>query len=121
MSSEVIKILDDLCARFGIAIDWTSENVIPQLEKISESLVRYERATSIMWLVFGVILIAFGVALVIADIHFDCEGFFCIIGGFVIVIGLIVAIREITDIIACNTFPEKVLMDYLAHYMKGYR
>ena len=95
--------------------------MFPQLEKISESLVRYERATSIMWLVFGVILIAFGVALVIADIKFDCEGFFCIIGGFVIVIGLIVAIREITDIIACNTFPEKVLMDYLTHYMKGYR
>lgn len=121
MSSEVIKILDDLCARFGIAIDWTSENVIPQLEKISENLVRYERATSIMWLAFGVILIAFGVALVIADIHFDCEGFFCIIGGLVITIGLIVAISQITDIIACNTFPEKVLMDYLTNYIKGYR
>lgn len=118
MSSEVIKILDDLCARFGIAIDWTSKNVIPQLEKISESLVRYERATSIMWLVFGVILIAFGVALVIADIKFDCEGIFCFIGCFVIASGLIVAITQITDIIACNTFPEKVLMDYLTNYMK---
>lgn len=121
MSSEVIKILDDLCARFGIAIDWTSENVIPQLEKIAESLVRYERATSIMWLVFGVILIAFGVALVIADIKFDCDGIFCTIGCGMIVIGMVLAISQITDIIACNTFPEKVLMDYLTHYMKGYR
>lgn len=118
MSSEVIKILDDLCARFGIAIDWTSENVIPQLEKIAEKLVRYECATSIMWLVFAVILIAFGVALVIADIKFDFEGIFCIIGCFVIASGLIVTISQITDIIACNTFPEKVLMDYLTNYMK---
>lgn len=119
MSSEVIKILDDLCARFGIAIDWTSENVIPQLEKISESLVRYERATSIMWLVFGVLLIAFGVALIIADIKFECEGLFCIIGCGVIAIGMVVAISQITDIIACNTFPEKVMIDYLSSYMKG--
>jgi len=119
MSSEVIKILDDLCARFGIAIDWTSENVIPQLEIIAEKLVKYECATSIMWLVFGVLLIVFGVALIIADIKFECEGLFCIIGCGVIAIGMVVAISQITDIIACNTFPEKVMIDYLSSYMKG--
>lgn len=118
MSSEVIKILDDLCARFGIAIDWTSENVIPQLEKITEKLVRYECTTSIMWLVFAVILIAFGVALIIADIKLDWEGGGCFIGSCVIVIGMVVTICQIIDIIACNTFPEKVLMDYLTNYIK---
>ena len=118
MSSEVIKILDDLCARLGIAIDWTSENVIPQLEIIAEKLVRYECATSIMWLVFGVLLIVFGVVLIIADIKLDGEGFGCVIGGVVIAIGITVAIYQIIDIIACNTFPEKVLMDYLTNYMK---
>ena len=118
MSSEIIKILDDLCARFGIAIDWTSENVIPQLEKIAEKLVKYECATSIMWLAFGVILIAAGVAFIIADIKLDWEGGGCVIGGVVIAIGLVITICQITDIIACNTFPEKVLMDYLKNYMK---
>lgn len=121
MSGEVIKLLDELCARFGIAIDWTSENVIPQLEIIAEKLVKYECATSIMWLVFGVLLIAVGVALIIADIKLEWEGFGSIIGGVVIAIGLVVTIQQITDIIACNTFPEKVLMDYLTNYMKGYR
>lgn len=121
MSSEVIKILDDLCARFGIAIDWTSENVIPQFEIIAEKLVKYECATSIMWLVFGVILIAVGVSLIIADVRLDWEGFGFAIGISMMVIGIVVAIYQITDIIACNTFPEKVLMDYLKNYMKGYR
>lgn len=121
MSSEVIKILDELCARFGIAIDWTSENVIPQLEIIAEKLVKYEYATSIMWLVLGAILIAIGVALIIADIMLDWVGGGCAIGSCMIAIGLIITICQITDIIACNTFPEKVLMDYLKNYMKGYR
>ena len=121
MSSEIIKILDELCARFGIAIDWTSENVIPQLEIIAEKLVKYERAISIMWLVFGVLLIVFGVVLIIADIKFECECLLCTLGCVMIAIGMVVAICQITDIIACNTFPEKVLMDYLTNYMKRYR
>ena len=117
MSSEVIKILDELCARFGIAIDWTSENIIPQLEIIAEKLVRYECATSIMWLVFGVLLIVVGVVLIIADIKLEWEGFGCIVGSGIIAIGITVAICQIIDIIACNTFPEKVLIDYLRSYM----
>lgn len=29
MSDEIIKVLDDLSKRAGIAIDWTSQNVLP--------------------------------------------------------------------------------------------
>lgn len=121
MSSEVITILDELCARFGIAIDWTSENVIPQLEIIADKLVRYECATSIMLLVFGAILIAVGVALVIADIKLYWDGFGVFLGIVIIVGGAIISINQIIDIIACNTFPEKILIDYLTVYLKGGR
>lgn len=31
MSDEIIKILDDLGQRFGVVIDWSSENVMPYL------------------------------------------------------------------------------------------
>lgn len=119
MSSEVIKILDELCARFGIAIDWTSENVVPQLEVIADKLVRYECATSIMWLIIGVVVIAAGLFIAIADMHLDWDGFGVIIGSFIIGGGLIVSVTQIIDIIACNTFPEKILIDYLTIYMNG--
>ena len=29
ISQQVIKVLDAVCDKFGIAIDWTSNNVIP--------------------------------------------------------------------------------------------
>ena len=34
MSEEVIKILDNLGEKFGVAIDWTSENIAPYLTKL---------------------------------------------------------------------------------------
>ena len=35
-SQEIINVLDYLCNKFGIAIDWTSENVIPYIEELCE-------------------------------------------------------------------------------------
>lgn len=118
MSSEIIKVLDELCARFGIAIDWTSENVMPQLEIIAKKLVNYEYFTSIAWLIFGIVLIIVGIGLVIADVRFDWDGFGIIVGGLMVICGMIISVYQIMDIIACRTFPEKVILDYLKTYLK---
>ena len=118
MSSEIIKILDELCARFGIAIDWSSENVIPQLKILSEKLVQYELKTSIMWLVFGVVLIIIGISFIVFDSCVDLEGLGICIGMIAIITGIVVVLFQITDIIACNTFPEKIIIDHLRPYLK---
>lgn len=34
MSNEVIKVLDHICDKFGIAIDWSSSNVMPYLQDL---------------------------------------------------------------------------------------
>lgn len=48
MSEEIIKILDALADKFGIAIDWTSSNVLPYLQQLCTKYVRCEIATSII-------------------------------------------------------------------------
>lgn len=35
-SNEVIKIIDNLCEKFGMAIDWMSQNVVPYLQEVSQ-------------------------------------------------------------------------------------
>ena len=55
MSKEIINILDALAERFGVAIDYTSANVIPYLEKLCSKYVNYEITTSVIWLLIGVI------------------------------------------------------------------
>ena len=55
MSEEIIKVLDVLAEKFGLAVDWTSENVIPYLEQLCGKYVNYEIATSVVWLLLGII------------------------------------------------------------------
>lgn len=58
VSDQIIQVLDALCDKFGIAIDWTANNVIPQLEVLCKKFIRFEICTSIFWIVFGTVLLA---------------------------------------------------------------
>ena len=54
MSEEVIKILDALAEKFGLAIDWTSANVLPYLQQLCDKCVMYEIVTSVIWILPGI-------------------------------------------------------------------
>ena len=60
MSEEIIKVLDALAEKFGLAVDWTSANVIPYLEQLCGKYVNYEIVTSVIWLLFGIVCLIFG-------------------------------------------------------------
>jgi len=47
MANEIIKVLDNLGEKFGIAIDWSSANVVPYLQDLMTRIVKYETYTSI--------------------------------------------------------------------------
>lgn len=59
MSEEIIKVLDNLAERFGVAVDWTSINVIPYLQELCSKYITYEIATSVTWLVIGILCLIF--------------------------------------------------------------
>lgn len=48
VSSEIIAVLDDLCRRFGVAVDWSQENIMPYLEDLFARFISYEVVTSIV-------------------------------------------------------------------------
>lgn len=58
MSEEIIKVLDELAKRFGIAIDWTSENVLPYVTDLCDRIVKYSIATNIVFTMCSVIVFA---------------------------------------------------------------
>lgn len=69
MGSEIIKVLDALCDKVGIVIDWTSENILPQLEELSCKLVSYELWTSVFWRVMGGLLTIASLVLFVIGVH----------------------------------------------------
>lgn len=57
MSNEIIKILDDLAKRFGVAIDWTAENIVPYLKELFSRLVTYGFIQSSILIAVGCLMI----------------------------------------------------------------
>ena len=53
VSSEIIEVLDYLGEKFGIAIDWTSNNVLPYLQTLADKFIKWEISTSIVWIVIA--------------------------------------------------------------------
>lgn len=126
MSNEIIEVLDALAEKFGIAIDWTSQNVIPYLEQLCRRYINYEIVTSIIWLMLGIICLFIGnwgikkVQYCYKKSEEDCwsswdvAAIFTGIGvGIVILSGVAVIICQLFDIVTCLTFPEKMIIDEL--------
>lgn len=127
MSEEIIKVLDALAEKFGLAVDWTSANVIPYLEQLCGKYVNYEIATSVVWLLLGIICLftaKYGFKLTKNFIkkYEEIKGYnyndvWAILSGIVtgvlIIIGIVVPICQIFDIVTCFTFPEKIIIEEL--------
>ena len=113
-SDELIKTFDYLLSQFGIAVDWTSENVLPYLQTLAEKLVRFEINTSIMWLVVGVVVLTVGVWIFVKDIKDWDSGVF-ILGAILIIVAGIVCCCQVYNIIKCVSFPELYVFEYIKH------
>lgn len=128
MSEEIIKVLDNLCAKFGIAIDWTSENVVPYLEQLAKKFINYEIATSIVWIAFWGLFLA--IALIVArkaipkadwSDEYDPWAWLTVLGVVLsIAFGIafcVALIDQGMDITTCLTFPEKEIFEYVKTLM----
>lgn len=125
MSNEIIKVLDDLSKRFGIAIDWSSANIMPYLQDLMARIVKYETYTSIAWLVLGAIILLIGLYFIRKAIKFlkseepDSEIFFVvsmIITIFSLMAGPSIIFTQVDDIIEINTVPEKYIIEQIQYY-----
>lgn len=131
MSEEIIKILDNLGERLGIAIDWTSENILPYLQDLMSRFIGLKNVQAIIWLVISAVVILLTILVIIGTIKYikkqdktsyEYEDKIFICGLIDFVIG-IVAIIFLT-ILLCNTFgliqniytPELTLLEYITNY-----
>ena len=117
MGDEIIKVINDLCEKFGVAIDWTSENVLPYLEQLAEKFISWEISTSIAWIIMMWVLTIASLTFAIIVYKFDsCDGiewapFICLLVVTILVTGM-----QVFDIIECKTFPEKAIYDYIQNH-----
>lgn len=126
-SDQIIQILDDLCRRFGIVIDWTSENVLPYVTLLCTKLVTYEIWTSVAWLVISVVTTVAMIAIIkkhnepVRDaISDDIIGPFMFIGLLFLFMACAAGIISQTmQIIKCVTFPEMFIFEYVKNMLSS--
>ncbi len=125
MNNTIVEVINTLCEKFGIAIDWTSTNVIPQIQELMNKYIHYEIATSIVWIVVSAIIGVIAILSFILTVQdfWDDELVSVLIGvmsGVGSIICLCVIIVQIIDIVTCNTFPEKMIFDYISNYLANH-
>ena len=120
-SSQFIEVLDALCEKFGIAIDWTSQNVMPYVTDLAARIIAYEIWTSAAWITIAAIVFLIAWKMTKRDCKadtFDDEWF---LGWFVrILIGVfcfITIVFQVFDIIEALALPEKTLYDFVMGLM----
>ena len=131
-SEQIIQVVDMLCEKFGIAVDWTGENVIPYIETLCGKLIGYEVGTSIAWMAIWLMV---SICSVVAtrkltpifknkiekdrskyfpSYDWEIGAGFAIAGlVFINLVTVIVICTQIMDIIKCVTFPEMFVFEYV--------
>lgn len=137
VSNQIIEVLNALCEKFGIAIDWTSQNVMPYVQELVKKAVNYELWTSVGWFLIWAIFIFSFFKLIhwyiknrynknnkIIEFITDNEYYFwmssslfLIFGGIWTIISIIGVITQVMDIITCLTFPEKIVFNMIQSMM----
>lgn len=119
VSDQIIEVLNYLGEKLGVTIDWTSENVLPYIQTLCGKYINWEIATSVAWLIIGLILI------VLAIISFkgarnpniDDEGFLYLVFIVLLIFSVFIIFQQVFDIIKCIYIPELQIYEYIKNLM----
>ena len=122
-SSELIKIFDDLGRRFGIAIDWSNQNIVPYIQELAGRFIKWEIGTSILWIVLGLFFIILNGVLIkpvvnkikISSCDEDLWIFLFVVNIVLMIVGFVIIFCQGFDIIKTIYLPELKLYDYIQY------
>ena len=128
-NNQLVELLKELANQMGIAVDWTSNNIRPYIIDIMSRLAKYEIFTSVIWVLFFVIVILIASKLIRMsykrfkdeeDYIWDEELFIPIAAGlsFVILFCSLCIIVQCYDIGEAIYTPEILLIEQLKSLSK---
>lgn len=130
MSEEIIKVLNNLGEKFGIAIDWSSQNVIPYLQDLITRFLNYRNCSAIIMIVISIIIISLSIIIGIIICkkikkYYENETYVCesdknfgygltwFFAGMIILIFIIVLFCNIDGILKNIYIPEATVIEYI--------
>lgn len=131
ISNQIIEVLDAMCQKIGIAINWTDQNIMPCLTDFLSRFVKFEITKSIVNICIPIVLlvisgICFKVFCLKKDIDWDTyditgEQVLAVISGIVfgiiVIINIVVIPTEVTHIAKTAFVPEAIIIELIKQYI----
>lgn len=132
ISDQIIQVLEYLAEKMGVTIDWSQQNVLPYVQQICEKYIRYEIATSVMWLVVGLMFVASTICWIREYKYcmkkfdecwwsslWDFVAMLCVVALVLCAIsGILIILVQMNDIMRCIFLPEAQIYSYIKSLMK---
>lgn len=133
VSQQIIEVLDNLAEKFGVAIDWTGNNVIPAVQSLCAKYLSYEIGTSIIWMCVGVLLTITGIIFAFKtrkvlkenedvgtfEYESDVWIIWLIITVCALAAGIPMIVTQVFDIVRCMVFPEYQIFTFIRSMTRG--
>lgn len=142
MGDEVIKVLNHLGDQFGVAIDWSSTNVMPYLNDLMTRMIKYGIYINIYHIIYAIFITALFIIVTIVlykiaykmiskseenEEYVNSAKILSTAFAISLVTTVIVALIEIgnikdciADIIELNTVPEKYVIEVIQDKIDDY-
>ena len=128
MSEEIIKVIDELGKRFGVAIDWSNQNIIPYLQELLKRFICYRNITACVWIIISIAMTISGVVMFKflnkwkKSDNYDKD--YCndddmlaalgyMFSIFIIALGIVLIIGNMFGIVKNVCMPEMVVYEYI--------
>lgn len=135
ISEQIIQVIEALCEKFGVAINWTSDTILPYVEILCKKLITYEIVCSAFIIGFLITLSVVCIVLTkrLAPVYkagLKSEEYDDACGWEMVTTVSILAVAavwlttliwggfEVADIIKCATFPEMYVFEYVSALLK---
>ena len=133
VSDQIIEVLEYLCKKIGVTIDFTNKNILPYVNQLCEKYINWEITTSIMWILIAIIagIVAYFICIWLYKMgkkeeenqyYSDSEAYYGLMAVIIIfssIYIILTIIFQTLDIIECSTFPEKAIYDYVTTLMEA--
>lgn len=122
VADQIIQVINDLCQKFGIVMDWSVENLVPIAEHLGGRIIDWKIASSWFLIILCGILFIVGIVCIICAFKYDIDygiGFALLLVGILASVFFGVALCvNIFELIKCISFPELAILEYIQTFMQ---
>lgn len=122
VSNQIIAVLDAICEKFGIVIDWTASNIMPYLQDLCKRIVTYEIATSAAWIILQIVILLLAFYIRNKKIkplaELDDDDYYMVIVTAICITTVVICV-QVADIIKALTIPEITIYKFAKPFLKG--